>query len=273
VLAAGAFLAAALILAGSLLLMKPAPTESIYYGQWTAELRDLAVYDGTVLGATVGGDSVPGGRLTNSTRIREGLQRRAPIEIRAVAGSVPSSLAPLFSIADQRRRRVLLIGIDGHDLVAIARLRAADMRLDQPELSFDELLRGVEEGDTFDIALHWSGGEYCVDLNGSQRCGWTVSAGRGWSALMYSRGVLEDIAPLLDALWLAILAFPVGYWALRYRQIASYAIVIVLGLLTVSATTTFATPPALFVAALVGLSSGRLVRLRIARQERPASRR
>jgi VanZ like family len=213
VLAIVALLVGVTVLLGSLMLLRIAPTDGVYYGQWTAELRNMEQYRGAVLGARIGDREVSSGRQIDSPALRDRLMGREDIVIRAIAGPAPRNLAPVFSIADHLQRQVLIVGIDDSDLIYQPRMVATDARLDQPYLRAERLLDHVEVGDTVEIALRWTGETYCFSVDEREACGIGVGIGRGWSVLEFSDGVIEELQPLLDLLWLALLFLPMGYWA------------------------------------------------------------
>ncbi|MQA90578.1 MAG: hypothetical protein GEU90_10130 [Gemmatimonas sp.] len=213
VLAVGGALVGAGLLLLSLALLRPAPTESTYFGQWTADFRSLERYEGEVVAAWIGSDPIQSGRLDNSAVIRDHLLRREPIRITAVAGPPTEGLAPLFSVADRRQRMLLLVGVDGSDLVFQQRLLATATMLDRPHVRVRDAFDAVRVGDTMHVALRWMGDGYCVAVDRREECGISLSVGRGWSLLQYSDETLADLAPLLDALWIALLFLPAAYWA------------------------------------------------------------
>ena len=68
--------------------------------------------------------------------------------VHAIAGPPVTALGSLFSIADHRQRRILLIGPDRDDLVLQVRPRAADVLLDHPSRRLRGAMDAVHPGDT-----------------------------------------------------------------------------------------------------------------------------
>jgi hypothetical protein len=199
-----------LVVAGTGILLQPELPVSTYYGQWTPNLRHLASYRGQVLSAKLGDLDIPPSRLPNSAIVREQLLAGSALRVLAVAGPAVRSLAPLFSIYDDRQREIMLLGFDRKDLVFRYRTRAAAWRLDQPDMRVRNAATSVAPGDTLAVVLLRRGTEYCIDWNGVDRCRFGFTAGRGWALLYYAESFPAWLTRLLDAIWVAGLLIPVG---------------------------------------------------------------
>src|SRR5262249_29656191 len=105
-------------------LLTPSFPEDVYYGGWTPRFGHLEWYGGRVLRASVDGLDIPAGVLGNSPQVRQQLLADSAIHVVARAGPRPQELAPLFTIDDQHQREILLLGIDGDDIVFRYRTRA-----------------------------------------------------------------------------------------------------------------------------------------------------
>ena len=252
-LAAAAFAAGVLGLTAA--SFSPAFPESTYYAQWTPDLRHLAQYDGTVLDVELAGLRLPPPRLDESPRVARLLRDGQPLRVTAIAGTPPPSLASIFSIHDDRRREIILIGAEGDDLVLRVRTRAAALRLDHPDLRLPGALADFRPGDTITITVQRRVGQagFCVGLNGGVSCGSSYPVGFGWSLLLYSDRIPKAGGFLLSAGWLAALVAPVAFWA-RRRWEAALAAAILVGALVAAAA---GTPAVSFAPAdAVGLTAG-----------------
>ncbi len=186
-------------------LLLPKPQRGTYYGQWTADLGpSLGVYGGRVISAFIGDRPAPSRRLADSEAARHSLLSGDTIVVVAIAGPPPERLAPIFSIYDQQRTEVMLLGAEGSDLVLRMRRNAARWRLDQPDLRWQEALRGVGPGDTVRVSL-WRNGAwgFCLRAAAPVRCA-TVGPWEGWMLLHHSGDLPTAVTVLADALWLGM---------------------------------------------------------------------
>jgi VanZ family protein len=204
------------VLLGAALLLRPAFPASTYFGGWTLELARLAHYDGRVLNATAGATPIPAfGPVRDSNALRRELEAEAPIVVHALAGPPPSSTAPLVTIHDQLRREILLIGIDGHDLVFRRRSHASALGLENPSMRFPDALSGVGLNTPLSIRIvpREPSPSAMVGGRAPYTIGWT--AGRSWALLASLPSSLRGLESAIDAGWLAALFFPAAYWARR----------------------------------------------------------
>lgn len=193
------------------LLLRPAFPASTYFGQWTPDLPGLEWYRGQVLEASLAGTPLPSKRLADSPRVRQLLSTGGAVRVRALAGPRASALAPLFRIADDRGREILLLGPDRDDLVFRYRPRAAPWRLDRPDLRLAGAMRSVTSGDTLDVAVQRNGHGYCLTLNGAGSCHLGFTAGDGWALLKWPASPRPWLRTLLGMGWAAGLLLLVGY--------------------------------------------------------------
>ncbi len=209
---AGAGVAAVCVFGLTAWMLTPIFTASSYRAWWTPALDELAWYRGRVVQTTL--DSMPlrAGELPRSGEIRRLLRSGAPLRIGAVAGPRSKSLGTLLVIEDDRERAMLLIGVDRDDLVLRHHTRAAELRLDQPDLRLRGALAHVVPGDTLHITVHKSGGHYCLTLNRSGACPVGFTIGAGWALVLYPAHFPLGLQQVLGAAWVAGLAFPVGLW-------------------------------------------------------------
>jgi len=163
VLAAAAALA---VIAGTAVALRPSLPPTAWFGQWTAKQGGMEWYRGTVLDASIAGLPLRDGPLEDSRAVRERLAAGEPLTVHARAGPRPPGLAPLFAIADAGQRGILLVGIDGDDLVLRVRRRAADAGLGQPELRWRGVLASLQAGDPLAVTVR--------RLHDTGRSGWWI---------------------------------------------------------------------------------------------------
>lgn len=230
-LSLGASAAAAGLLLTASLLLQPDFPSTTYYSGFTLELGHLASYEGRVLEASVGTtELVSSGPVGESGALRDALASGAPWLVRAVAGPPPASLAPLVTVHDQYRREILLVGIDGSDLVIRNRTRAAGAGLESPTARFRGALRDTKPADVVTIRFtpNATGGHVALDEGPPEAV--RFSAGRSWTLLVRSPVSAPQMEVMLDALFIAALLFPASYWA-RRRAICWLGLVGLLALL------------------------------------------
>lgn len=271
VLCAGAGIGVAAVLGVTALALSPAPTRSVYWGQWTPDLGHLETYRGRALRATVGGLAVPVGRSPRSDTLRGLLRAGAEVRTVFVAGPPPSGVAPIFSIYDREQREVVLLGASGDDLVFRIRRRAADLRLDVADSRLPGALARLAPGDTAQATSFVEGGRRCLGTDpGPGACGVGPTLSDGWSLLYHAEPLSGKLRSALGALWCAALMLPVGLW-LRRRSLCAFGAALPLAALWLlpAVTAPEPTPAAAYAAGLAGLVGGALLAAR-ARGPAPA---
>jgi VanZ like family len=242
-------------------LLRPSFPADTYYGGLMPRFGHLAWYSGHVLSASVGGLQIPSGVIANSAEVRQLLLSRATIDVRARAGPLPLGLAPLFVIDDGHQREILLLGIDGTDVVFRYRTHAIAARLHGPEIRVRGALRGIAPRDSFSVIVRQAAPGYCISVNATEHCGVGYTTGSGWALLLGDEPVSRWLQPVLNVAWTAVLFLPVGLlarfsWASTGTATSLLAALLILppliGLLP--------TPASEFLGAVVGLLSGVAVR-------------
>ena len=205
-------------------LLSPSLPATEYWVQWTPYLGNLEWYRARVLRSELGGQAVRPGRIPDSPAARTALREGLAITIEAVAGPPVSRLAPLWFIVDVEGREIALVGVDPRDLILRLRTRAARYGLDQPDIRFHHGLAAVRVGDPLRVRV-WreTRAEWCMTVNDRTTCGQGISGARGWALVYHPDAFPAWLRDLLDALWLAALAFPVGL-ALRARPAGAAAL-------------------------------------------------
>jgi VanZ family protein len=210
--AIGAAGVASAVLAVTGFLLGPSFPATDYVGHRTPEFGHHSVYRGQVLHSFVGGEEIPSGPIPASSRLRSRLLAGEPIQVQAVAGLPVTGLAPLLSINDAHGE-VLLVGVDGDDIVYRFRTRAAALGFDSPSLRAPDALRGVGAGDRLTVTIRLAGKGHCIEVDARTTCDLGLTAGTGWALLLYSQGIPPAVHGILNVLWMAGLALPVGYFS------------------------------------------------------------
>lgn len=254
-------LAAGLVLAvfsATARLLEPSLPTRALRAWYTPALPDLEWYDGRVLRAMLGPIALRPHRPPDADAVRRLLLDDAPLRIDATAGRAVRGLAPLLAILDEDGREVVLVGPDRADLVFRYRPRASRWRLDQPDLRLRDAFASLRPGDAALIAIRRQGRGYCLALNRAVRCEVGNSVGSGWALLYYPRHFPAWAYTLLEAGWVAGLAFPIGLWA-RRRPETALALALLGVALFVPFTGLIRTPPHLVAGAVLGLVLGRML--------------
>jgi hypothetical protein len=192
------------------LLERPSLPATRYYGQWTANLGHYEWYRGQVLSAEIGGMPLPSRRLDHPGEVRRRLLAGTPLRIGALAGPPPPGVAPLFSIFDDARTEIVLVGLDGEDLVLHVRSRADDLLLRPVERRWSGALRDIRPGDRLSVTVRRTAGGFCLAVNGVERCGLAPDAGQAWSLVQSVPVHGGSVPALLCCLTMFLLGLPAG---------------------------------------------------------------
>ncbi len=252
------------------LMLKPKLTTIPWTGQWTLMAGHPSKYEGKVEAANVGAENLRSLPLKRYEAIRELLLKGARVQVKAVAGPPPPSIAPIVTIVDENREENLLLGADGEDLVLRWRTMAARFRMHHPTLRARGAFAGVKPGDPLFLEAWWQAdGTACASVNGAETCGLGSGPGAGWTLLHYPQKLALKVGPLLDLAWMALLFFPLAYWT-RWTRASGVAWLVALGGIAGAVVATPLLGPGLFevLGVVVGSASG----IYIARTVRHAAR-
>jgi VanZ family protein len=222
VLAGASTIAAAAVIGGGSLLFQASVPRMPLYGQWTAQFETMAVYEGKILSSTVGGEPLFPRRARDPVRLREILLAGDTVTVRFVAGPLTAAAAPIFSIADQRAREVLMIAADNHDLLIRYRMRAADVRLDQPEFLLRDVLVGIDSGDEIALRTWRTDAGLCAEVSATVYCQRGPAAADTWALLLFP--LPRPLPALMATIWVAALILPAGFWAPSPRHVMACAL-------------------------------------------------
>ena len=217
--------------------------------------RRLRWYPGRVTSVMLDGLAIPAGVSAESPQLRARLLAGAPLTVRAVAASPVATRAPLVTLHDEARHEILLLAAEGHDIVVRLRSRAAAAELDAPVVRAAGLLHGVSPGDPLIVTAWRSAGRYCVGVNGRTACGLGFTVGMGWSLFVYSQIPPGWLHPTMNALWVATLVFPFGFWLRRRWESALGGVLLTAGAVLPCTLGTLSVSSTEIVGALLGLAA------------------
>jgi hypothetical protein len=188
----------------------PAPP---YFAGWTPSLGQFEPYSGRVFQARLGPRSLPpAGAVEKGLGWLVALESAEPLVMEWEVGRAPEALAAVLVLIGPRHEEIFLVGVRGMDLVVRFWRRAATPGLEQPELVWPGALDGVLPGSRLRLVARPVGTGVEVELAGQPRAVIGLGPGRGWSLVVPDEWVGLRCRGWLDAIWLACLIFPLGFW-------------------------------------------------------------
>lgn len=207
----GAAAAAVFFLTG--FLLTPSVPDTVYYGQWTADLHYMEAYEGRVLEASLGSMFLGSERTSDPALAVDLVRSGAPLEVHALAGPAPPALAPIVSIFDESSVEILVLGADATDLVLRVRYRANDFRLDRPDLRVRSAFSDVRPGDTIRLRAEKALGGYSLRLDQHEYAPLRHTPGEGWALLLHPEHTGPWFDSTLNYAWVAGPLILAGWWA------------------------------------------------------------
>lgn len=249
------------------------------WGVWAPELLHQDYFPGTVHDATAGGLPTPASISGASDEVRRRLSSDSVVVRARVAGGAPTTaLAPIATVYDWKRSQIFMLGERRGNLTFSLRMRTADARVSTPTIRLDSVFahRTRSRRDTMLVAGGLIGHRLWISAEQSgvrRERTLPVDAGLGWSYLLPFDYEYGAEAPWLTALWLAGLAAPGAYWAVRagVRALLFVAAVMAAGLLAIPyATGVHPTPWWEWLALAAGVLAGAALGAATVRARRPA---
>ena len=211
----GAVAAGVLFMTG--VLLAPSFPDTIYYGQWTAELHYMEAYEGRVLEASLGPMFLASARTSDPELAVDLLRSGAPMTAQVVAGPAPTALAPIVSIFDESGLEIVVLGADATDLVLRVRYRANELRLDRPDLRVRRALATTRPGDTIRIRAENNAEDdlegYSLWLDEHEYGPLRHTPGEGWALLLHPEHTAPWVDSTLNLAWVAAPLILAGWWA------------------------------------------------------------
>jgi len=191
---------------------QPCLPEARYFSHWTPEFEHLEHYAGRVLAVSIDAASPPHGWIDDTAKIRAEMSGDFRLTVSVDAGPQTSALAPLFMLTDEREREVLLLGVDGEDLVFRLRDWAAAVGLERWGLRLDGALRQLGRGDSFVARIERAGSRFCVEIGETRSCDLGFTLGSGWTSVAPVQSIGRLGLMWSNAAWVGICLLPLGYW-------------------------------------------------------------
>jgi hypothetical protein len=132
----------------------------------------------------------------------------------AVSGELSPGTAPIFMVTDDARQEQLMIGQRYRTLLFQVRTRFDAWELRGPGLRLP-VFPGRDPGDTITARGSVTPGYWHLSVSGragSDSVTMPLSAGLAWVAFLPTAFPVWDEWMLFNALWLAMLLVPAGYW-------------------------------------------------------------
>jgi hypothetical protein len=250
-------LAAAGALVAAPWLAQPTPRTPPYFGHLVPDLPHFSPYAGRVDGASIDGHVVPHGRVPGSAVLEARLAGDFALSFHLRTAAPPTGLAALVMLTDAGSHEILLVGVDGDDLVVHQRTRARELGLEKARLRADHALRGVEPGTSLEIGLTRRGDDFALAVDGTPVAHFALTLGGGWRWLAPGWRLPAALRRGLDALWMGLLWMAVGVFhgaAPRGRVLALGLLAIAVGIPAVSLLGP--SPAAEWLGAALGLVAG-----------------
>ncbi len=196
-------------------LLAPASQELAYYGQWTEGHGSYNLYRGEIISASIGDERVLPYETPVSQRAQELLANGVPLATTFRVGPAPYPEALLVAIS-RGASQLVFVTIDGQDVVARYFGKSLDLTLDGPSVRLVGGMTGFREGDEAMLRLRRIREGYCLELGQREACS-GFTAGNGWSLIQNVAAYPPPASHLINAIWMAILGFPLGLWYRRDR--------------------------------------------------------
>lgn len=207
--------------------LRPVVPDGPLWAEWQTTREHLAPYPGIVLAAGVGSLTVRPGPALRAPTIQSLLRRGLYPGAIVTAAPVPDGLAPVLALYDGTDAAIALLGVQERDLVLGIHRRADDLRLHSPALRLEDALAGVAVGDTIALGTRARpDGDVCMAAGRTRQCGIGFDAGSGWRLLVAAPFTGRSAMRLAGAFWLALLAFPVGWFARPKLAVALLAVLL-----------------------------------------------
>ena len=207
-----------------------APTlpDSQYYGEIARVFWNFEVFRGRVLSASINDVQIPNTAFADSRTVRRLLLDGATVAATVVPAEPTREVAPIVRIADEMKREIVLLAQNRDDVVFGIHTGAGVLRLRPPlfglpgvfpsgrsthPLAADTLrLSGRYASSTVRMTADSRSATHDrrIPLNAS--LGWTFWLPFPW----FIEGTRMEL--ILSWLWLACLAVPLGYWAVRHND-------------------------------------------------------
>ena len=206
--------------------LTPRPPDATYFGQIAPTLGGggLSPFEGQVLGASIDTSPILDGELSEgqSIRVRDALQVGAFVRAEAVSRGSPPLIAPIFRVADDEQREVLMVAQKTAALIFGVRTGADVLKLTPVRFRLHDVFPSASgplaRADTIIIEARHARGYASLrsrsHSSGSRELTLALHASEGWRLFLPLQTYVEggSWSVLLSSAWIILLIFPLGYW-------------------------------------------------------------
>lgn len=200
----------------------PRPPMSTYYGQIAPKLGGMSAFDGDVFVARVDSLRIGDGALSDeqSRFVGSMLRQGAGTVVASAWRGASSGIAPIFRIADDQRRQVLIIAQASDDVIFGVRTGAEALKLRPIRLRIrgvrgDAPARGLD--DTIRVRTSYGPGHAVISTAANRHVRElrvALRASQGWRIFSPLRVYVDGArwTAIASATWMLLLALPLGFW-------------------------------------------------------------
>jgi len=206
--------------------LTPRLPDATYFGQIAPTLGggDLSPFEGQVLGASIDTSPILDGELSEgqSIRVRDALQVGAFVRAEAVSRGSPPLIAPIFRVADDEQREVLMVAQKTAALIFGVRTGADVLKLTPVRFRLHDVFPSASgplaRADTIIIEARHARGYASLrsrsHSSGSRELTLALHASEGWRLFLPLQTYVEggSWSVLLSSAWIILLICPLGYW-------------------------------------------------------------
>jgi hypothetical protein len=127
-------------------------------------------------------------------------------------------LSTLFAIANDEEDHMLRVSVWRQDLLLGWRTRSQQLRFDRPVFRIAGALSALPAGDSVHVRILRSSAGIRVHVNDRQ-IKEPIRVSGAWALLYFARWIL-DYTRLLSLLFVALVVFPLAYWAAQTKSTA-----------------------------------------------------
>lgn len=196
------------------LLLLPAPPAGQYFIHAPPRIAGFAPLPGEILDVALDGARLNRNPVPNSLRVRDALAGDFELRLRARLSARPARPSLLFMIgAEREQQSVLLLRIEGDDLILRYRARSNDINLEAVDFRADGLLQPLALKQDFEVVTRRHGHETCLALESRVFCEGDLSLGDTWALYLPQLERLLGRSPLVSFLWIGAWSFAIGFLA------------------------------------------------------------
>ena len=201
---------AVLVWLGTGAVLRPIFPDPPYQDVWTPDWHYWGHYEGKVVAASLG--SLALSQRTIEDRDPSFMPLRVTV---AAASRPPGRDSPLIAILDSNGAKVVVLGVDGRDVVLHYNTHVWPLTLEPLDIRWRGALAAIRPKDTF-TAQTWRGEHgVCLGVNSARRCGFGYTIGDGWKLIFYPEHFPIWLLSFINMAWLAGWTIGVGWWAAR----------------------------------------------------------